>query len=179
MDGGVAADDQAAMACAREWSELLERRVGGDPLLLVKLNNMTRAEPAAQTQTGIGTVMIDYVSAAMAAVRADIYARYLTPDDMARVQRNRGENAAKWPPLIAAMREMMAEGAEPGDVRLNELARCWQQLFEASFSGGDAALRVKLREVFQREPGLMRGTGMDPALLDFVRRATMPSPARP
>lgn len=173
MEQGVAPGDEAAQACAAQWSAMLERLVGGEQDLLLKLHAMNLAESSEQRRTGIDPAMMRYVQAAMGTARLRLYAKYLPPGDVERVRSNREKHAADWPPLIAAMRALMQAGAAPGDAQPRALAQRWQALFESSMSGGDAGLRQRLREAYAREPALLRGTGLDPALLDFVRQASV------
>lgn len=172
MDEGAAPADPRAQDCAAQWSALLDRLVGGEQDLLLKLHAMNAAEPAEQRRTGIDPAMMRYVQAAMGEARLKLYALHLPPEDVERVRRNRDRHAADWPPLFAAMRAKMQAGASPRDAAVRELARQWQALFDASMSGGDAGLRARLRQAYARAPALLRGTGLDPALLDFVRLAS-------
>ena len=171
MKRGVAPEHDEAQALARQWTDMLQKLVGDDPGLLIKLDAMTRKEATVQAETGIDPALIDYISAAMAAVRLSLYAKYLEPDELRRLAQNRVQNAAKWPPLIGSVRKKMELGARSDDVEVKELARAWQALFDASISGGDPALQAKLRKAWVQEPELLRGSGIDPAMLDFMRRA--------
>lgn len=171
MAQGVAPAHPQARSAVREWSAMLDKMVGGDAGLMIKLDAMTRNEPTVQARNGVDPAVLDYVMAARAAEQTEVYAKYLDPDEVSRIAANRARNAAKWPPLILAMRARMEQGASPEDDEVRALARQWQALFEASFTGGDAALQAKLRKVFEQEPELLRSNALDPALLDFVRSA--------
>lgn len=174
MDEGAPPADPRALDCAAQWSALLERLTGGDATLQLKMHAMNAAEPSEQRRTGIDAAMMRYVQAAIGTARLALYARFLSPEDVERVRLNRERHGADWPPLIAAMRARMQAGASPHDPDVRALAQRWQALFDASMSGGDEGLRARLREAYAREPALLKGTGLDPQLLDFVRAASQP-----
>jgi len=153
------------------WTEMFERLTGNNPNLLIKLHSMSHNEIDMQIHRGISPAMIEYLGEAMGAVHHDIYAKYLTAEQMLLLNKNRQKNIAQWPPLIAAVRQQMQLGSSPESNEVQPLAAQWQQLFEDSVSGGDVEITARLRIAYQQEPLLSQGTGLDQALFTFIRQA--------
>ena len=171
MQRGVDPAHADAQARASEWTALVEAMVGNDPALMTKMDAMTRNETAAQAQSGIDPALLDYVMSCMQARHAAIYAKYLTPQELAHVLQGRTQTKAAWPPLIAAMRKLVAQGAQVSDPAVRELAAQWKILFDVTHAGDDGSLKAKLAAAYAQEPELLRGTGLDMPLLQFVGRA--------
>ncbi|WP_179958099.1 hypothetical protein [Chitinimonas arctica] len=112
--------------------------------------------------------MMAYIGRAASQFRLSIYARYLDETEMARMRQHYGQNAVEWPPLISQVRGLMASGAAADSPSARELADRWNQL-SRPFAGDDAATRQKLRLAMQEAPELLHGTGIDQAMLDYVR----------
>lgn len=167
----------AVQALAQQWTELLQKLVGEDPGLLIRLDAMTRQETAVQEQTGINAELLAYISAARAAMQATVLGSYLNAEELAQVQANQRQHAAEWPPLIMAVRMAMEQGAATDSAEVQQLAMRWQNLFEKSMSGGNTQIQTKLRQAFSKEPGLLRGSSIDPAMLEYMRNAISGLPA--
>lgn len=161
----------STQALTTDWLSLLESTIGNDPGLLLKLDAMTRNEPAAQAQTGINPSLMDYVMTCIQARHATVYAKYLTPHELERVMEGRAKTDRQWPPLVTAMRKLYTLGATETDPQVQDLAAQWKVLFDVTHAGDDGALKAKLATAYAQEPELLRGTGLDLPLLMFVGRA--------
>lgn len=170
MDQKIPVDDERATQFVILWTEMLDRLVGHNPNLLLKVHSMS-SEAEMQIQRGISPAMMEYLGEAMSALHHKIFARYLSPVQMNRLLSNRQKNKTQWPPLIAAVREKMAAGVAPDNEAMRTLATQWKNLFEASASGGDPDITDKLRLAYEREPLLLQGTGLDQNLFKFIRQA--------
>lgn len=170
MDQKASPNDKNVQAFVILWTEMLERLVGHNPYLLLKINSMSN-EIEMQMQRGISPAMAKYLGDVMGAIHRDIFAKYLSQEQMQVLDKNRQKNQGEWPPLIAAVREKMHAGVSPESEEVRPLAIQWKTLFESSVSGGDAEITEKLRTAYACEPLLMQGTGLDQALFDFVRQA--------
>jgi DNA-binding transcriptional MerR regulator len=169
MDQKTPPDDREAKVFVTLWTEMLERLVGHNPHLLLKINAMSN-ELEMQMQRGISSAMAKYLGDVMGAIHRDIFAKYLSQEQMQLLDKNRQKNQEEWLLLIAAVREKMQAGISPGSETIRPLAIKWKTLFEAS-TGGDSDITEKLRIAYEREPLLMQGTGLDQALFKFIRQA--------
>lgn len=154
----------------KDWTARLERYVGQDNQLLLKVHAMA-SEAEIQHQQGLTPAMVAYLGQAMAAVHRDIYAKYLSPEQLQHIDNNRAKNQQQWPPLIAEVQQMLHSGVAADSEAMRPLAKRWQQLFAAQVSGGDPEIHQQLRLAYAREPLLTQGTGLDQALLKFIRQA--------
>jgi DNA-binding transcriptional MerR regulator len=171
MDTGTPAASPEAQACARRWMALAQETMGGSPGLIPKMHAMYKHEPSIQAQTGIDVPMLQYVGQAAAKFRLTIYAKYLDDAEMARMSLHYGGNAAEWPPLIATIRTLMQAGIPVTAPEAREAVARWQAL-TSNFLGTDPATRAKTRTAMENEPELLNGTGIDLAMLDYVRAGT-------
>lgn len=167
IERGISPESPEAHAVAHRWIELLLDEVGGDEGLLIKLYTMHWNEAALHSLTGIDQTGMQYISHAMAYGRLEIYANYCLPEEIAHLRRHYVEQTAAWPPLIAAIRDQMVQGAQPDNMAMQALARCWQALSHAK-TGGDLKLELKLQAAFQNEPALRLGSGIDAPLMAFI-----------
>ncbi|HTF98338.1 MAG TPA: MerR family transcriptional regulator [Cellvibrio sp.] len=169
MSQKVSSNDGSAKEFVIQWTEMLERLVGHDPQLLLKVHAMSN-EPEIQIQRGITPAMIEFLGQVMREIHRDIFACYLSPEQMQLVDKNR-QNQEEWPPLIAALREKMQSGLSPASEAVRPLAIQWRTLFESSISGGDPDITERLRLAYANEPLLIQGTGLDQTLFKFIRQA--------
>ena len=101
--------------------------------------------------------------------------QYYTPEQLEQLEQRRrelGEDAIaaaerEWPELIAAVEAQRAQGTDPGDLRVQELAARWRELVE-QFTGGDPGIARSLRSYYDDRPN---AHGMSPELMAYVRRA--------
>lgn len=171
MDQKIPAASEQATEFVIRWTEMLDRLVGHNPNLLLKVHSMS-SETEMQIQRGISPAMMEYLGEAMSALHQKIFARYLTPEQMSLMAKNRQKNKTAWPPLIAAIRQQMESGVNPESPQIRPLAEQWKNLFESTASGGDPEITENLRLAYEREPLLIQGTGLDQALFQFIRKAT-------
>lgn len=168
MVEGIAPEHPDMQALTRQWLELVDAMVGNNANLLLKLDSMTRQEPGVQAQSGIDTALLAYLDTSRASLQYATFARFLDQDQLQVLMRQRAEHGPKWPALIGAVRQAMNNGAAQDDPEVLALARQWQALGEA-MAGGDPQIQTGLLRAFQEEPQLMRATGMDQGLLDFIQ----------
>jgi DNA-binding transcriptional MerR regulator len=171
MERGTPPTDSAAQEHIAEWMLLSEEMTGNDPGLMMKLRTMLAEEAALQEQMGMTAELRAYVLRCMQARQETLYARYLTPAEVQRVMEGRNKIGDQWPPLVAAMRKRVEAGADIHDPEVRKLAAQWQKLFDVTHAGDDGTLRRKLRAAYAEEPELLRATGLDLPLLEFVGRA--------
>ena len=169
MDQKMPPDDREAKVFVTLWTEMLERLVGHNPHLLLKINAMSQ-EMEIQLQRGISPAMAKYLGDVMGAIHRDIFAKYLSQEQMRLMDKHRQNNQEEWPRLIAAVREKMQAGVCPESEAIRPLAIQWKTLFEAS-TGGDPDIIEKLRIAYEREPLLIQGTGLDQSLFSYIRQA--------
>lgn len=83
-----------------------------------------------------------------------------------------GMHAAEqaWPQVIAGMRAAMQLDKDPAAVEVRPLAAKWRALLHA-FTGGDPGTAQALGRMYAEQPSVQRQAGIDPALLDYARRA--------
>jgi MerR family transcriptional regulator, thiopeptide resistance regulator len=170
MDQKIPADNEQVTQFVILWTEMLDRLVGHNPHLLLKVHSMSN-ETEMQIQRGISPAMMEYLGEAMSALHQKIFAKYLSPAQMMLLTKNRQKNKAAWPPLIAAIRQKMVLGVSPESEEMIPLAAQWKHLFEVSVSGGDPEITEKLRLAYMQEPLLIQGTGLDQELFEFIHQA--------
>ncbi len=153
------------------WTEMLERLVGHNPHLLLKVYSMSHNEIEMQTQRGISPAMMEYLTEVLGHLHRDIIAKYLSTEQMQLLDKHRQKNRHAWPPLIAAVREQMQAGVSATSDEMRPLATQWKALFENSVTGGDPDITQKLRLAYEQEPLLSQGTGLDQTLFRFIREA--------
>lgn len=168
MEAGTPPAAPEAQSCARHWMALAQQLMGDS--LIPKMHAMYKQEASIQAQTGIDLPMLQYVGQAAAQFRLTIYAKYLDEADMVRMRQHYGGDAAAWPPLIATVRALMQDGTPTTDPAARAAAERWQAL-ASKFLGTDPATRAKARLAMENEPELLNGTGMDLAMLDYLRAA--------
>ncbi|WP_317202714.1 SAM-dependent methyltransferase [Janthinobacterium sp.] len=173
LEQATPAGGAAAQALARRWMHLLDQSVGGDIGRALKVQTMQKNEARLRHISGVSEAMAAWVQEAVAGLRAALFARHMTPDEAARVRLRMLENAAQWPPLIAALRRQMDAGAGLDEAAVQVLARRWEALFHSSYCGEDGALLAKVRAAFHVEPDLSSGIGVDARLIAFVQQAIM------
>jgi DNA-binding transcriptional MerR regulator len=170
MDQKIPADTEEVTEFVILWTEMLERLVGHNPNLLLKVHSMSN-ETEMQIQRGISPEMSAYLGEAMSALHHKIFANYLSPEQMKIVAKNQQKNKVAWPPLIAAIRQQMEFGASPESEAVRSLALQWKNLYEVSATGGDPEIAEKLSLAYEREPLLIQGTGLDQEFFRFIRAA--------
>jgi DNA-binding transcriptional MerR regulator len=105
--------------------------------------------------------------------------KYYTPEQMEQMQQ-RAETLgqdhirqveAEWPQLIAQVQAEMDKGTDPGDERVQQLARRWQELVQ-EFTGGDPGITQSLGRMWQEETTVHgMDTGNMRSLMGYVQKA--------
>lgn len=76
-----------------------------------------------------------------------------------------------WPDVIAGMRAALELARDPASEEVQALARRWRSLVR-EFTGGDAEIQRSMNTMFREDAATMQQkTGIDPALMDYARRA--------
>jgi methyltransferase (TIGR00027 family) len=174
MARAVPPDSAAAQALAWRWMRLVIAMTDNDPSLAGKLMAMQIGEPRAQDIVGITPAMFDWIGRAFAHARCVLFAKYLSPAQTDAVLHRQLEGLAHmraWPALVAELRAQMQAGTDIRAAPVQSIVKRWQQLFRDSYCGDDAALEVRVREAFMREPELRLAVGVDDALLGYLHRA--------
>ena len=108
-----------------------------------------------------------------------MFEKYYTPEQLEEL-RLRGEQMgpermreveAEWPKLMDEVRAEMERGTDPGDERVQALARRWSGLVR-EFTGGNPEIARSLGNLYQQEPtvGGMDVAAMRP-MMEYVGRA--------
>lgn len=168
MAQGAPPDDARAGELAERWMQILQRDTNAHPGFALRLTAMLDQEVKVQQQTRITQAMKEYVSTALAARKLDIYARYLDADEMRAMRENNGKHQKQWMELIASVHQHLEDGIAHDAPSAQALARQWIELFLWKI-GGDPATLAKIRAAHDREPALLSGTWVTPAMLDYIR----------
>lgn len=178
---GVPPADAEPRQLAERWMQMLERDTDANPDFARRITMMLEMEPAAQLHTGIAPQLKQYVIDAFGEHKLALYAGYLDQAELQRMRAGASQHGAEWMALIAAVHRQLDSGADPADPASQALAREWMRLFRARIGDNPATLE-KIRGAHAREPRLLTGTWVTPAMLDFIRRsssatcATLPPP---
>lgn len=175
MRQGVPPADAEPRQLAERWMQMLERDTASNPEFARRITVMMEMEPAAQLHTGITPQLKQYVVEAFGEHKLALYADYLDADELRRMRDGAGKHGAQWMALIAAVHRQLEAGADPAAPASQALAREWMTLFRLR-TGDDPATLEKIRHAHAREPRLLTGTWVTPAMLDFIRAscATLP-----
>jgi MerR family transcriptional regulator, thiopeptide resistance regulator len=96
-----------------------------------------------------------------------MHQRYYTPEQLDRLgqrRRSLGDGTIKdaereWGEIFATLRAEMAAGTDPADPKLRPIAKRGRELL-AMFTGGDAAIKQSLNEMWQNEDPAKLSHGM-------------------
>lgn len=107
-----------------------------------------------------------------------MFEKHFTTEQIETLERRRTELGAErlaaaeseWKELIAAVRQEMERGTDPGSPEVRPLAKRWMELVE-EFTGGDAALGHSVRRMYGSEPSVRERTGLDPEIFTYVSKA--------
>lgn len=174
MHDAVPTASVQAQEMAWRWVRLVIATTGNDAKLAAKLMTIQVTEERAQDLVRIGPDKVLWIGEALAHARTALFAKYLTPEETAEVQRRQlahRSHMTDWPSLVALLREQFDAGIPADTEPVPELVRRWQQLFLDSYCGENRELEAKVREAFRQEPDLRTGVGIDEELLTYVRNA--------
>lgn len=135
---------------------------------LRQLAQLVRAQPSVSMDT-----LLNYIEA------TTMFEKYFTPEQLKTLENRKATLGAEqiesvqqeWPQLIAAMRKHLDAGDDPAGAEVQALAKRWRELV-AQFTGGDAAIAQSTARMYRSEPQVGAGFGLDPALMDYVRKAS-------
>jgi DNA-binding transcriptional MerR regulator len=170
MDAGGEPDSEAAQALVARWMTILERDTAGNQDWLLQLDFMHEREPLVQQATGITPNLKAFVMKAMAALRLELYARYLPEQAMAFMRRHHAGRGREWPALMRRIRAQMAADPSAQTEAAHALAKEWHALFH-DMIGPDPAVIPQFRQAVESEPLLRLGRGMSEAMLAYLRQA--------
>ncbi|GAB3550467.1 MerR family transcriptional regulator [Noviherbaspirillum agri] len=101
----------------------------------------------------------------------NFYDRYFTPEEHDRLRRKGSVDEGEFHQLKERLRELMETGVPPDDAQTLLLTKRWIEL-SLKHMAGDARLVHKADVLHRTEPNVPLLTGIDPALLDYITRAT-------
>ena len=157
----------AAKAFALRWLQTFDRDTGGDPALAAKLNVMADRETDA---VGMPAAIMDYVKAAVGALKLDTWAKYMRPEILERMRRHFVGRGKEWTPLIAQVQAEVKADPDGTGPRARELGRQWMELFH-DMVGTDPQDIDAFRKGTETDPLLRMGPGIDDATLAWLRKA--------
>ena len=170
IDSQVPPDADAAKAFATRWLQTFDRDTGGDAALAAKLNVMADREKDA---VGMPRPVLDYVKAAVGALKLDTWAKYMRPEIVARMGRHFAARGPEWTDLIAQVQAEIKADPEAAGARARDLGRQWMALFH-DMVGTDQQDIDAFRNATATEPLLRMGPGIGDATLAWLRRALTP-----
>lgn len=168
MDRGVPPQCAEAKEVSERWLQLAEQSMGDDPRFFVKLSAMHRTELGVQAETGVDGAMLDYISAAGYAIRCDLYARYVTAQELKKYRSNYAKkNMEVWLALFVETRHLMERGVAAGHPDATELFERWDALFRGTW-GDDPETRARVRKAHRSEPRILAGSGFTSAMQEYI-----------
>jgi DNA-binding transcriptional MerR regulator len=169
---GVEPHADAAQAFALRWLQTFERDSGGDAAFMARLNVMALRE---ETGVGMPAEVLDYVLAALAALKRATWAKYMRPEVIERMRTHQAARGREWAPLIERAHAAMQADPEAHGPLARQFARQWMDLFH-DMVGTDPADIQAFRTATATEPLLRMGSGVGEPVLAWLRRA-MAAPA--
>ena len=170
MNRHIAPESEAARQRVMQWLRRLRDGRSHDAGLAPQPAKTSIVEPAPAI-SGMTQELLNWVGLASAHARLELFAHYLSDEELAVVRARQVAHVHEWPPLFAAVREQMMQGADPKVPAMQELAQRWEATFLASYCGDDKQLEAKIHGAFAREPDLILGVGLDMPLIVFIQRA--------
>ncbi|MES2947038.1 MAG: MerR family transcriptional regulator [Pseudomonadota bacterium] len=167
-------DCQQAHVLAWRWVRLVIAMTNNDAALAGKLKSLQEQELRAQEILGITPAMFAWIGLAITHARIALFAKHLSARQLAEVRKRQQATMAHmdaWPLLVARVRDHLSAGVPSQAKPMQELARCWEQLFRDAYCGNNRALETKVRRAFAMEPELSLGVGVDPALMAYIHAA--------
>ncbi|MBV1775035.1 MerR family transcriptional regulator [Burkholderiaceae bacterium DAT-1] len=155
---------------ARTWLHFVQSFTGANPSLMVKSANMMMNEKPVQAATGIEPDMMRYMAHSLATIRLELYSQFLSESDMQTMRQHFGTMGNEWLPVIQRARTLLSQGLAVDHPEVQAIARQWEALTERA-AGTDPVTRQRLRAAWESDPALMARTGVDRALLDYMRQA--------
>ena len=99
------------------------------------------------------------------------YGKYFTASEIKKIFENWKPIEAKWPPLIAAIRNAMDRGVPPESLEIQPLARRWMDL-NFRWMKGDFELMERWGQMYLREPAAQGKNGVDLEMVEYIGKAS-------
>jgi len=99
-----------------------------------------------------------------------VYDKYFTTDELSEIRTRAADVRTEWPPLIAAMRDVMERHVPPDSAEVQALVERWMNLLGRTV-GTDTGLQMKWDEMHRQEPALQDRSGVDIELLSYLHQA--------
>lgn len=171
----VPPDAEVAKAFALRWLDAYQRDAGGVPALMTRLNAVALLE---QERVGLPAPVMQYVSAAIEALKFEVWARYLRPEVIERMRAHHAARGREWMPLVEQVHVQIACDPDARAPRSRELAQQWMALFQ-DMIGTDPDDIAAFRRATEQESLLSMGTGIEESMLGWLRQALAHTGALP
>lgn len=168
MLAGVAHTEPQTYLLAIDWVERTKRLTGGDLVMMHRLGEMHRSEPALQERSGASPEMLDYLKRAFIHGNFAVFEKYLSSTELAVIRANIFHTFDEWPMLVARVRQQLEKGTSSHAAVVRQLAHEWQTLFRSTYGNGDPELAEKVKAALAQEPEWRASKGVDAALLAFL-----------
>lgn len=171
MAAGVRPESPVAHELGRRWLSLGLGIAGDDPLLALKLKELSQRE---EGDGSCSADMVRWLSQALADKRMSLLRGRLSAEELATFRAGLAEHGQALSALAAELLRFQREGRPPEAPEVGALIEQWDALFQRCCSGGDSALAVrlaaKLRATFLEEPELSRSMGLHERLIEYLRQ---------
>jgi len=168
IDRNIPPSSPEAKALTQRWLALQKQTMGDDPRFFVKLTTMHRTEFSVQALTGVDGALLDFIFLSALEIRCDLFAKYVTPEELQTYRSNFPKTMHQWMGLFAEVRQLMEQGIAPGQPAAQPLFAKWMALFQATW-GNNPATRLKVRAAHRSDPRLLSGSGLNnPAMQAYV-----------
>jgi DNA-binding transcriptional MerR regulator len=162
----VAPDSDTAKAFARRWLDTFGRGTGGDAEFAARINLMVQREKEAG---GVSPELMEFVMAAIGAVKNEVWAKYLPPEVLARMRHHWTSRGHEWTVLIGQVREQMRLDPDAAQPASQALGQQWMALFH-DMVGTDPQVVAAFRRATEEEPVLRKGSGISEEALAWLRK---------
>lgn len=166
----LARRDFDAQGLVRNHIERLRRQIAAQQELCARLEAVAAHYESASAD--------EFIQAIEVMTMFDKYYSKEQLDALAKRREMFGEEKIRevqeeWPRLIAAVREEMQRGTDPGDPKVQALAKRWMELVEM-FTGGDPGILQSVKNLYQGEPQFAARQGLDAGMSEYVQKALTP-----
>jgi DNA-binding transcriptional MerR regulator len=170
MADGIPARSARAAALLDRWSELMLRSVGGDLQLAIKMKLAYVDDPSLQArmavQSGMDGALMQYLGATAMHKQLNLWRRHLSEPELVRVRPDAMWNERLLKVVSALRREQSERAERPSSGAMT----AWKELL-AYFAAADRGLHERVVMALESDRDLQRCWILDPALIEFMRRA--------
>jgi len=163
MATGVGSDDPLVQPLAQRWINLMHDWMRGDFDLMERWGKMYFAESGLHAGAGPNVAMVSFIDQAVQ-LRLGLMRRYVSGAELRRIG---NVPQHEWRAMAAAVQALIDAQGCPDSAEARALLPRWLALLERS-SRGDAQLRAKLQQAYEREPLLRLGAALTEAQRAFV-----------